>query len=135
MKIEPNYFNSELRFKTSRSGGAGGQNVNKVSSKVELDFDVMGSVLLSDEQKLIVLKKLKNRISKDSTLQVIVQTERSQLANKQIAIEKFYALLGKCFVEKKKRKPTKPKKSAKEKRLKTKKIKSEIKEQRKGNWE
>jgi ribosome-associated protein len=135
MKIEPNYFDSELRFKTSRSGGAGGQNVNKVSTKVELDFDITGSTLLSEEQKLIILKKLKNRISKDGILQVIVQSEPSQLANKQLAIEKFYDLLEKCFVEKKKRKPTKPKKSAKEKRLKTKKIKSEIKEQRKGNWE
>ncbi len=134
MKIQPNYFDSELRFKTSRSGGAGGQNVNKVSTKVELDFDITGSALLSEEQKLIFFKKLKNRISKDGILQVIVQTERSQLGNKQIAIEKFYDLLEKCFVEKKKRKPTKPKKSAKEKRLKTKKIKSEIKEQRKGNW-
>jgi len=127
-------LDTEFNFKTSRSSGAGGQNVNKVSTKVELDFDVVNSVLLTAEQKEIILNKLENRITKDGVLQIIVQAERSQLGNKEIAIKKCYELLNKCFVVVKKRRATKPSKGSKERRLSSKKRDSDIKKSRKKDW-
>lgn len=136
MRVEYINFLPELVFKTSRSSGKGGQNVNKVSTKVELDFDVLNSALLDEDQKQKVLTRLANRINKENILQVIVQSERSQLRNKELAIEKFNALMKACFVEKKKRLPTKTPRSVKEKRLKHKKKRGEIKSLRKnkGDW-
>lgn len=120
----------ELHFKTSRSGGKGGQHVNKTSSKVELLFDVQDSETLNEEQKTLILQKLKTRIDKDGILHIIVQKERSQYLNKKAALEKFQELLEKSLIPPKKRKKTKISKASKEKRLKLKKQKSEIKKLR-----
>jgi len=127
MKFTSVNFYPEFTFKTSRSSGKGGQNVNKVSSKVELNFDIAQSELLSDAEKQFLLKKIHNRINKNGILQIIVQSERSQLQNKEAAVKKFHQLLTECFKEKKKRIATAPNKTSKEKRIKGKKIKSEKK--------
>jgi ribosome-associated protein len=120
----------EFVFKTSRSSGKGGQNVNKVSTKVELGFDVTGSALLTPEQKHKIMQRAANRINKAGILQVVVQSERSQFRNKELAVEKFNEIIRSCFTEKKKRIKSKTPRSVKEKRLKSKKHRSEIKSNR-----
>ena len=127
-------FESEIWFKTSRSSGSGGQNVNKVSTKVELNFDVRNSKLLTDEQKQKISEKLFNRINKEGVLKITVQETRSQFENKEIALKKFRDLLALAFYKPKKRIRTKISKGAKEKRLQGKKKRSEIKKGRSGNW-
>lgn len=120
-------FTKEFQFKTSRSGGPGGQNVNKTETKVELIFDVQNSALLTDTEKALVLKNLANRIKDDGMLHLSSQSERSQIGNKEKVIEKFYALLEKALTPKKKRLPVKLSKAQKEKRIKSKKLRGEIK--------
>lgn len=124
-------FSKELLFSASRSGGPGGQNVNKVSSKIELRFNITESALLSEIEKETIFKKLENRINNEGELVLVSQSERSQLGNKEKVIEKFYALISKALIVKKKRKPTKPTKTSKEKRLEGKKINAEKKSNRK----
>jgi len=122
---------AELKFRTSRSSGPGGQSVNKVSTKVELLFDVWSSMTLLQRQKEIISEKIKNRINSEGVLQISCDETRSQLKNKEIAMERFFQLLEEALKPIKKRKPTKPSKASKERRLKTKKIKSEKKDKRK----
>lgn len=130
MHFKAPFLHKEFVFKTSRSGGKGGQNVNKVSTMVQIDFTIASSLLLSEAEKEILLHKLEGKLSTDGVLQVVAQAERTQLGNKEIALKKMYAILNKCFVQKKKRKATKPSKSSVEKRLKTKKYQSQIKQMR-----
>ncbi|MBE0647167.1 MAG: aminoacyl-tRNA hydrolase [Bacteroidales bacterium] len=124
-------FETELSFSASRSSGPGGQHVNKVSTKMELRFHVTNSLLLSQEEKDLIVGKLAKRINQEGELVLVSQSERTQLKNKEKVIEKFYDLLAKALTPRKKRKPTKPTAAAKEKRLEEKRLNAEKKERRK----
>ena len=114
----------ELNFKAIRSSGAGGQHVNKVSSKVELSFSLETSQAFSDQEKRRILRKLETRFTKEGILILQCDEARSQHKNKQLVIKRFFSLLKKALEVPKKRKPTKPSKSTIEKRLKSKKMDS-----------
>jgi ribosome-associated protein len=122
---------NELKFSTSRSGGPGGQNVNKVSTKVELRFNITDSASFTDYEKALILDILKNRINNELDLLIISQSARTQLQNRKKAEENLYKLLARALTVKPERKPTKPTKASKTKRLEKKKKRSNIKRFRK----
>ena len=124
MKID---ITSEIQFQTARSGGKGGQNVNKVETMVEGRWQVAASPKFSEVQKLRIQEKLSNRISADGNLLVKSQVSRSQLGNKEIVIQKMNELVEKALIKKKARMATKPSKAAIEKRIEGKKKNSENK--------
>lgn len=123
-------FSRELQFKTSRSSGAGGQNVNKVETSVTVLWNVSGSAFFNDAQKALISDKLRNRINAEGILFLTISESRTQLMNKNKAIEKIIELVDKALVIPKKRWATKPSKSQKQKRLDTKKKLSDKKENR-----
>jgi len=126
---------SELMFRASRSGGPGGQNVNKLNTRVTALFDVVGSPSLSEEQKQQVLSRLSTRVDKSGVLHVVSQTHRSQEANRRAAVERLQQLVQETLRPRPVRKKTKVPAAARERRLREKKRRSDRKQQRiKNDW-
>jgi ribosome-associated protein len=135
MNLNKAELQKEVFYKTSRSGGKGGQNVNKVSTKVELLFSVNNSALFSEEEKELLNQKLQSRFNKDGLVQVICDEERSQYLNKEIALERLIVLLTNALHKPKLRKASKVSKAAKQARLGNKKLQSAKKADRKKNFD
>jgi ribosome-associated protein len=122
--IAGRHFESEFTFNATRSSGPGGQNVNKVSTRVELRFDLHASKLLNDYEKELIATRLVSKITKEGVLIVVSQAARSQFENKEKSVEKFYKLLTKALTPVKKRKKTEPTTASRVRRLEGKKLKS-----------
>lgn len=120
----------ELVFRASRSGGPGGQNVNKVNTRITLVFDLAGSPSLTDSQRQRIAEKLATRIDKEGALRVVSQKHRTQEANRRAAIERFVALLAEALRPEPVRKKTKVSAGARERRLKDKKQRGQLKKSR-----
>jgi ribosome-associated protein len=135
MNINRDILQKEVFYKTSRSGGKGGQNVNKVSTKVELLFSVNNSVLFNDDEKVLLNDKLQSRFNKDGLIQVICDEERSQYMNKQKALERLVGLLTISLHKPKVRKKKGISKAAKAIRLENKRINSAKKESRRAKFD
>ena len=120
--LDRDLFAAECTFKTSRSGGKGGQNVNKVETKVELSFDVVGTSLFTEDEKAVILQKLSTSIRDERYYYTVCEKERSQYKNKELVINKAIRILCKAIEPVKPRKATKPTKLSKEIRLKGKQI-------------
>lgn len=129
--IEHRDFSNEFVFSTSRSGGAGGQHVNKVNTKVELRFSIPKSIVLTELEKQILLEKLAHKLTSEFELIIVSQVERTQLGNKKLCIDKFYKTISRALKPIKKRLASKPTRASKEKRIEEKKIQAKKKNLRK----
>jgi len=139
IEIAENTFlrEEELAFKTSRSGGPGGQNVNKLETRVTLRFDLAGSAALSEEQKARLRERLGTRITRAGVLHVTSQKHRTQAANRDAAVERFAELVREALQEEAPRKQTRPSRAAKARRVEAKRRQSERKRERSmpNRWE
>lgn len=128
--MDPTQLLPEVSYQFARSGGAGGQNVNKVATKAELRFSVRDSPSLTDEKRATLLEKLANKLTTEGELVLTHQTERTQLANKEKVTKKFLRLIEKAFERQKPRRATRPSKAAVEERHTEKRQRGEIKANR-----
>jgi ribosome-associated protein len=123
-------FDKEIHFNTARSGKPGGQHANKTETQVELRFSIPYSQVLNEEEKERLMRKLTGRMTKEGELIITAESRRSQLKNKEAALEKFFSLVEKALRKPKKRKPTKPTRASRKQRLDDKKKHSEKKAKR-----
>lgn len=134
-ELKKRNFENEFVYLTSRSSGPGGQNVNKVNTKVELRFSLFSTLLLSWAEKELIFKKLKNKINNEGELILVAQSERTQLMNKKVVTEKFYDLVSNALSLPVKRRSTRPTFASKVKRLEEKKSRGNIKKLRRDSGE
>lgn len=128
--LKKQQLEKECKFSATRSSGPGGQNVNKVNTRVELRFSLPKSTYITEKDKIIIQNKIENRINNEGELVLVSESERSQLANRQKVTELFYKLIEKALTPSKIRRKTKPSRASRLKRLEYKKQQSEKKQRR-----
>ena len=126
----PHIADDELVLRATRGGGPGGQHVNKVSTRIELTFDVDGSPSLTPDQRIAVRQRLARRISADGVLRIVAQDDRSQIANRKAAVARFVELMSRAFAPVKPRRATRATKASRERRLVDKKRRAAVKQRR-----